>query len=68
MSSNSYIDLDIDTLITECLNLRACHCTVGWMTLKLNSYDMIMCHSVKLVLISHGNLPSLRMNGMVKQF
>ena len=32
--------------------LKVCHSTVGWMTLKLNTHDMIMCHSVKLVLIS----------------
>ena len=25
---------------------------LGWMILKLNNHDMIMCHSVKLVLIS----------------
>ena len=31
--------------------LKVCHRTVGWMTLNLNSHDM-MCHSVKLVLIS----------------
>ena len=30
--------------------LKVCHLTVGWMTLKLNTYDM--CHSVNLVLIS----------------
>ena len=42
--------------------------TVGWMTLKLNSYDAIMYDFVKLVLFLKINLPPLRMNGMVDNF
>ena len=46
--------------------LKICHSTVGWMTLKLNTHDMIMCHSVKLVLISQGKSSSL--SGMAENF
>ena len=52
----------ITLMKTNIIFVRACHFTVGWMTLKLTSHDMIMCHSVNLVLISYINLPPLLMN------
>ena len=49
---------DQELMKTNIKVLKVCHRTVGWMTLKLNTHDMIMCHSVKLVLISQGKSSS----------
>ena len=47
---------------------KVCHFTVGWMTLKLNSQNMIMCHSVKVVLISLDKSSSSQNEWKVENF
>ena len=38
--------------------LKVCHCTVGWMTLKLKSQDMIMVSFCKACLTSQDKFSS----------